>query len=121
MKHILSVFVFGILCDTGMRLDFQDGKVVLSYNYMYFGYAYRNDDMYKISTTISSSVINKISTFVYSSTLWHNKLGHVNYKKIFSMKKLGLLPNYGGISMKNVKSAHRPRSQRSPFQMLQGA
>jgi len=63
---------------------------------MYFGNAYRTDGMYKLSTIVLTSVINEISTFVYSSTLWHNKLGHVNYRKMLNVKKLGLLQNCEG-------------------------
>ena len=85
-----------------MMLDFQ-----LSYKKIYFDNAYHTDGMYKISTTIPS-VINEISTSAHSSTLWHNKLDHVNYR--FSIKKLGLFPSLGVISLKNVKSAYRPRS-----------
>ena len=58
---------------------------------MYFGNAYRTDGMYKKSTIVPTSVINEISTSEYSSNLWHNRLGHVNYWKILNMKKLGLL------------------------------
>jgi len=79
-----------------MKLDFQGGKAILSYKKMYFSNTYRTDGVYKISTIIPTSVIIEISTFVYSSTLWHNILGHVNYKKMLNMKKLDLLQNCGG-------------------------
>ena len=86
-----------------MRLDFQGGKVVLSYKKIYFGNTYRTDGIYKINTIVSTSVINEISSFMYSSTLWHNRLGHVNYKKMLNMKKLGLLQNCGGNKPKNFE------------------
>ena len=79
-----------------MRLDFQSEKAVLPYMKMNFDNAYRTDSMYKISTIVPNSVINDISTSTYFSTLWHNRLGHINYMKIFNMKMLGLLPNYRG-------------------------
>ena len=73
VKHVPSIFKNlvseSLLCDAGMRLDFQGGKSVLSYKKMYFGNTYRTDDMYKISTIVPTSVINEISTFFYSSTL----------------------------------------------------
>jgi len=124
VKHVPSIFknlLYGsLLCDAGMRLDFQSGKVVLSYMKMYFGNAYRTDGMYKISTTVPTSVINEFSIFEYASTLWHNRLGHVNYRKILNMKKLGLLQKCGGKNLKNVKSVYKSRSQESPVQLLQG-
>ena len=73
VKHVPSIFknlVSGsLLCDAGMRLDFQGGKVVLSYRKMYFDNAYCTYGMYKISITAPTSVINEISTSEYSSTL----------------------------------------------------
>ena len=69
VKHVPSIFknlVSGsLLCDARMRLDFQGEKVVLSYKKMFFGNAYRTYGMYKISTTVPTSVINKISTSEY--------------------------------------------------------
>jgi len=66
VKHIPSIFknlVSGsLLCDAGMRLDFQDGKTIMSYMKMCFGNAYRTDVIYKISTTVPTLVINEIST-----------------------------------------------------------
>jgi len=63
VKHVPSIFknlVFeNLLCDTGMRLDFQGGKIVLSYKKMYFGNTYRTDGMYKISTTIPPQLLVK--------------------------------------------------------------
>ena len=69
-----------------MRLNFQDEKVVLSYKKMYFSNAYHTDGMHKISITVPASVMNEISTFVHSSTLWNNILGHVNYRNTLNMK-----------------------------------
>ena len=80
----------------------------MSYKKMYFGNTYRTDGMYKISTIVPSSVTNEIFTSVYSFTFLHNRLGHVNYKKIFNIKKLGLLLNCGMISMESVKFAYMP-------------
>jgi len=49
VKYVPSIFknlVSGsLLCDTGMRLDFQGEKVILSYKKIYFGNAYRTDGM----------------------------------------------------------------------------
>jgi len=63
VKHVLSISMYlasgSLLCDAGMRLDFQDKKVVLSYKKMYFGNAYCTNDMYKISTIVPISVSMK--------------------------------------------------------------
>ena len=98
-----------------MRLDFQGGKVVLSYKKIYFGNTYRTDGIYKINTIVSTSVINEISSFMYSSTLWHNRLGHVNYKKMLNMKKLGLLQNCGGNKPEKCEVCVQAKITRKPF------
>jgi len=73
VKHVLSIsknLVFrSLLCDAKMTLDFQDGKIILSYKKIYFGNAYCIDSMYTISAIAPTSVINEISTSEYSSTL----------------------------------------------------
>ena len=107
MKQVPLIFknlVFGsLLCIAGMRLDFQGRKVVLSYKKMYFACnAYHIDGMLKISTIAPTLVINEISTSLYSSTLWHNRLGHVNYRKMFNMKK-AYFQTVGVISLKKYE------------------
>jgi len=104
-----------LLCDAGMRLDFQGEKVVLSYKKMFFGNAYRTVGMYKISTIVFTSVINELSTSEYSSTLWHKKLGHVNYRKMLNMKKLGLLQNCGGNKSEKCEVYIQAKITRKPF------
>ena len=73
VKHVPSISKYqvsgSLLCDAGMRLDFQGRKIVLSYKKIYFCNAYRTYGMYNISSTIPNSVINKISISAYSSTL----------------------------------------------------
>jgi len=88
---------------------------VLSYKKMYFGNIYHTNDMYKINTTILTSVINEISNSAYSSTLWHTRLCHIDYSKIFNMKKLGLLPNCGVISLKKCEFCAHTKITRKLF------
>jgi len=83
----------------------------VSYMKMYFGNAYRTDGMYKISTIVPTLIINEISTSEYSSTLWHNRLGHVNYRKNIKYEEIRLTSKL----WENVKSVYKPRSQASPF------
>ena len=69
----------------------------------------------KISTTVPTSVINEISTSLYSFTLLHNRLGHVNYKKMANMKKLGLLPNREGHKPEKYEVYVQSKITRKPF------
>lgn len=120
VKHVPTIaknLISGsLLCDAGMRLDFQGGKVVLSYKNTYFGNAYRCDGMFKMSIiTPTSAVINEISDSAYSSVLWHNRLGHVNFRKMLDMKKTGLLPNCGGDKPKKCEICAQTKLTRKPF------
>jgi len=125
VKYVPSIFknlVSGsLLCDAGIRLDIQGEKAVLSYKKMYFGNDYRTDGMYKISTIVPISVINEISTAEYSSTLWHNRLGHVNYRKMLNMKKSGLLQNCEGNKPEKCKVCIQGKITRKPFPTVTGS
>ena len=106
-----------------MRLDFQGGKAILSYEKfqcekailsykkMYFDNTNYTDGMYKINTTIPNSIINEIFTSLYSSTLWHNRLGQVNYR----LKKLCLLSNCGSNKPKKCEVGVYAKITRKSF------
>ncbi|XP_077242586.1 uncharacterized protein LOC143883110 [Tasmannia lanceolata] len=117
VKHVPSIpknLVSGsLLCDAGMRLDFHGGKDVLSYNNVYFENAYRTDGM-----SIVSSVVNEITGSDYSSELWHNKLDHVNYRKLQDMKSLGLLPKCGGDKPESSIQEEVEKQQNRPVKKL---
>lgn len=73
VKHVPAIvknLVFGsLLCDAGMRLNFQGGKAILSYKNIYFGNAYLTEVMYMINIVNSVLVIHKVSIVVYSFSL----------------------------------------------------
>ena len=104
-----------MLCDAGMRLDFQGGNAVLSFKKMYFDNAYRTDGMYKISTSAPNPIVNEVFSSAYSSVLWHNRLGHVNYRKLSSMEKLGLLPKCGGNKPEKCEVCAQAKLTRKSF------
>ncbi|XP_073062026.1 uncharacterized protein [Primulina eburnea] len=79
----------------GFKLVFEADKFVLSKTGMFVGKGYFCNGMFKLNVM----PINKnkdMSSVVYfiesPFTLWHNRLGHVNYKRIDQMIKLDLLP-----------------------------
>jgi len=80
--------VFGdLLNKRGFKLVYESDKFVLSKNGQFIGKGYSCNDMIKIN------VINDISSayMVECISLWHSRLGHVNYKSIKNMTNLGLI------------------------------
>jgi len=65
---------------------------------VFVGNGYVDSDMFKLNVIISSNgnALNVSSyMLVYSiSSLWHNRLGHVNYKRLKEMSRLELIPDF---------------------------
>ena len=76
-----------LLNKRGFKLVYESDKFVLSKNGQFIGKGYSCNGMIKIN------VINDISSayMVESISLWHSRLGHVNYRSIKNMTNLGLI------------------------------
>ena len=76
----------------GLKFVFE---TVLSKGGMFVGKSYLCNGMFKLNV-MPINKMNKNISFVYvlesTTTLWHNRLGHVNYRRIHDMIKLDLLP-----------------------------
>ena len=62
---------------------------------MYVGKGYLTEGLYKMN--VMNVEINKISNSPYlleSYDLWHERLGHVNYKTLRKLINLEVLPNF---------------------------
>jgi len=64
------------------------------------GKGYASGDMYKLNV-ITSSSHNEMNDYAYMlvyslSSLWHNRLGHVNYKRLKEMSRFELIPIFDG-------------------------
>ena len=77
----------------GFKLVFETDKFVLSKGGMFVGKGYACEEMFKLN---GLAISNKNVVFVYivesSSFLWHHRLGHINFKKLYDMASLELLP-----------------------------
>ena len=67
------------------------------------------------STIVPGTAINVIFTSEYSSVLWHNRLGHVNFRKMSNMKKLGIPPKYGDDKPRKCEVCIHAKIIRKPF------
>jgi len=70
---------------------------ILSTGSVFVGKGYAGSDMFKLNVITSSNDNAKnVSSYmlVYSiSSLWHNHLGHINYKTLKEMSRLELIPD----------------------------
>jgi hypothetical protein len=85
-KNLVSA---NLLCKNGMRAVIDSDKLILSKNGMFIGKGYSCDGMFKLS--IINKAISHSSYIVESSSLWHGRLAHLNFKYLKYMSKRGLI------------------------------
>ena len=86
-----------VLSNKGFKLVFESDKFVLTKGGMYVGKGYLAEGLFKINVLPTDAINNNASTsasiyLLESSTLWHARLGHVNFRSLQRMVSLGLLP-----------------------------
>nr|GMD04473.1 Retrovirus-related Pol polyprotein from transposon TNT 1-94 [Ipomoea batatas] len=87
---VRKILVFGIVLNKcGFKLVFEADRFILSKAGMFVGQGYLCCNMFKLNT---SKVDGSVYT-VCSSSLWHSRLCHVNYFRLFDMAKDGLIPS----------------------------
>ena len=71
------------------KLVFESDKFILSKKDMFIGKGFADSGMFKLN------LMNKnVSAYIVDSfTLWHGRLGHVNYNVVNQMVKFGMLPS----------------------------
>ncbi|CAN1246899.1 Retrovirus-related Pol polyprotein from transposon TNT 1-94 [Linum grandiflorum] len=82
-----------ILNRYGYKQVYEYDRYVLSKGGVFVGFGYYNNGMFMLNI---NNTIN-ISAFMVGSSefsLWHARLGHVNYKRLTKMSKEGLLPAF---------------------------
>ena len=79
----------------GFKLVFEADKFILSKGGMFVGKGYASEGMFKMNV-IAISNKNVVSAYIVesSSFLWHHRLGHVNFRKLYDMVNLELLPYF---------------------------
>jgi hypothetical protein len=78
-----------LLCKKGIKAVIKSAKLILSKNGMFIGNGYSCDGMFKL--IIINKVISHSSYIVESSSLWHGRLSHLNFKYLKYMSKRGLI------------------------------
>ena len=94
-----------LLSKHGFGINFVSDKLVLAKNGVFIGKGYVKDGLIKMSLmtlyprtpVTASDSINKNNTIAYvveSSNIWHERLGHVNYKSIQRLMNMNMIPKY---------------------------
>ena len=101
----------GLLNKFGFRMVFESDKFVLSKGGIYVGQGYYCNGMFKLN------IDNKIVDSVYMldvSSLWHNRLCHVNNRRLYDMSKMGLIPPFD-LNLEKCKTCMLNKITRTPF------
>lgn len=112
-----------LLVRNGFRAVFEANKVVLTKNGMYVGKGYLNNDLFKLNViTIVPTVINKVNSSAYlieSSSIWHSRLGHVNYDTIRRLVNMDLLPKFHIDTNHKCETCVEAKLTKAPFQSIE--
>lgn len=90
-----------VLSNKGFKLVFESDKFVLTKGGVYVGKGYLSEGLFKLNAVPTmDAIINKNNAgtstasmyMIESSSLWHSRLGHVNFRSLQRMVNLGLLP-----------------------------
>nr|GFA44301.1 hypothetical protein [Tanacetum cinerariifolium] len=118
-KNLVSSFK---LCKNGVKAVIESDKVILSKANVFIGKAYAFNGMFKLNINkITSSAYfpdcNFISNFSIECSafnLWHNYLGHINYKTMKDMLKQSII-SYNGEHKDKCKICVEAKLKRKPF------
>ena len=90
-KNLVSV---SMLNRYGYKQVYESDRYVLSKGGMFVDFDHYNNGMFMLN--INNTIINDHAFVVGTSdfSLWHARLGHVNYKRLTEMSKEGILPSF---------------------------
>ncbi|TQE08632.1 hypothetical protein C1H46_005724 [Malus baccata] len=100
--HVLDIrknLISGsLMSNKGFKIVFESDNFVITKGEVYVGKGYLAEGLFKLNV-LSADDINKNNKpsassayLIESSTLWHAKLGHVNFRSLQRMVNLGMLP-----------------------------
>ena len=102
-----------LVCKNGIKAVLESDKLILSKNGVFVRKGYSCNGMFKLS-------INEImpSTYIVeSSSLWHDRLAHLNFSSLKFMSRNGFI-SYLMIIIKIVKFAFKQKLLKNHFQNL---
>ncbi|PHT41242.1 hypothetical protein CQW23_20096 [Capsicum baccatum] len=91
-RNLISV---SLLDKNGFKCVTVSGKIVVSKGEMYVGKGYLEEGLYKMNImTVEMNKHSNSSYLLESYNLWHERLGHVNYKTLRKLINLEILQNF---------------------------
>ena len=122
-KNLVSA---SLLCKKGFKLVFESDKLVLTKGGTFVGKEYMSEGLFKLivfNDNVITSTINKSfmssAYIVESCELWHFRLGHVNYRSMYKMTNLGLLPKFGVNKTHKCEICVESKFARKPFKSIE--
>lgn len=109
------------LVKDGFELSLKCNKVVITHTGVFFGKGYLSDGLFVINVEPfhSGLVTDNISpsvNFVESSSLWHARLGHLNFGALNNMMNLELIPKHAIDKKTKCQVCVYAKQIRKPFQ-----
>ncbi|KAL2249805.1 UNVERIFIED_CONTAM: Retrovirus-related Pol polyprotein from transposon TNT 1-94, partial [Sesamum indicum] len=109
-----------VIVREGCELVFKFNKVVIQQFGIFVGKGYLDDGLFKVRVDNNKiDVSDSIILNVESSTLWHSRLGHLNFNSIKRMMNLNLIPS------QNIERNHKcqvcveAKQVRKPYQSIE--
>ncbi|KAL2252641.1 UNVERIFIED_CONTAM: Retrovirus-related Pol polyprotein from transposon TNT 1-94 [Sesamum indicum] len=109
-----------VIVREGYELVFKFNKVVIQQFGIFVGKGYLDDGLFKVRVDNNKiDVSDSIILNVESSTLWHSRLGHLNFNSIKRMMNLNLIPS------QNIERNHKcqvcveAKQVRKPYQSIE--
>ena len=122
-KNLVSA---SLLSKKGFKLVFESDKLVLTKGGTFVGKGYMSEGLFKLNVfndNVIASTINKSfmssAYIVESCELWHSRLGHVNYRSMYKMANLGLLPKFGINKTHKCEICVESKFARKPFKSIE--
>ncbi|KAK8950761.1 hypothetical protein KSP39_PZI003380 [Platanthera zijinensis] len=112
-KNLISI---SLLDKAGMTFTTQNGRMTLAVNSHYFGCAYLINGMYRLS--LNNDSIHQISSNLIDPKLLHNRLGHVNYRKMLELAKSHNIPLDLSIRFDKCEVCAQTKITRKPFRSV---
>lgn len=114
-----------VLSKKGFRMVIESDKVVLTKAGVYVGRGYLCDGLFKANVAVigknpmySDSIINKSSVaYLLESEilLWHDRLGHINFRKMKKLANLGLIPKFEVNQNHKCETCVEAKMAKKPF------
>ena len=104
-----------LLLKHGFRMIFEADKFILSKNGIFVGKGYATNGMFKLNIDNEN-----ISAYIVESLdLWHERLGHVNFRSIQLMVKNGLIKDCGKDHTTKCLTCSKCKITKKPFKTVE--